>query len=356
MLLFFVGCASFLGTDIAPEIQMTVPNSGYSDIEIEMSAVITDNHDLPSELILLWHSDIDGDIDFSSDTEGHLSFFGLLSEGNHKISLSAEDLDGNITTVSDELIIGPDNVAPSCNFIPSEEFWVENTPIALEAEASDPNIPPEELIVEWFSEEDGALGMGEIDETGKITFTADNLSWNEHTITVLVTDEVGATCESSAIVRVGHVPNIEYCTDVLNWSEEWKTFEQEVVTLTNEIRAEGTTCDGEAFPSVPPVTMQRNLRCSSRVHSKDMVDRDYFDHTNPSGESPGDRISLAAYSWSTYGENIAYGYSSPQEVVDGWHQSPGHCRNMMSDWFDEIGVGVYQNGGSLYWTQNFGSR
>ena len=44
------------------------------------------------------------------------------------------------------------------------------------------------------------------------------------------------------------------------------------------------------------------------------------------------------------------------EVVEGWHQSSGHCPNMMSDWFDEIGVGIYDGGTGIYWTQNFGSQ
>ena len=357
MLLFAIGCAGLLGTDVAPEIQMTVQDTGYADIDVTMSAVVSDNHDLPSELLLQWTSDLDGELSFEEpDSEGNLSVMSLFSMGTHTISLRAEDMDGNETVVSKELLIGPENTPPSCSFLSNEEFWPESAPIELAGQASDPDIPSDQLVAEWFSDIDGSLGFGAVDVDGNMTLQLEEMTWNEHQVTVVVTDEVGATCESTARVRVGHVPNISYCESVLDWSEEWKTFEEEVVILTNELRTQGTTCDGEAFPPVQPLTMQRNLRCSSRVHSKDMQDRNYFDHTNPSGEDPGDRIGRAEYPWNSYGENIAYGYATPEEVVEGWHQSPGHCRNMMSDWFDEIGVGAYAGGNQIYWTQNFGSR
>jgi uncharacterized protein YkwD len=54
------------------------------------------------------------------------------------------------------------------------------------------------------------------------------------------------------------------------------------------------------------------------------------------------------------GENIAQGYSTPEEVVQGWITSPGHYANMMGD-FRYIGAGdtLSSGGGSPYWTQQF---
>ena len=137
---------------------------------------------------------------------------------------------------------------------------------------------------------------------------------------------------------------------------QWEAMEEEVLRLTNQLRSQGTSCGGEYQPPVGPLVMQRNLRCSSRLHSVDMVERNFFAHTNPSGVDPGTRIEQAGYNWNTYGENIAAGYQTAQQVFDGWHDSPGHCSNMMSDWFTEIGIGYYDTQGYPYWTQNFGAR
>ncbi|HCF82769.1 MAG TPA: serine protease, partial [Ruminococcaceae bacterium] len=51
------------------------------------------------------------------------------------------------------------------------------------------------------------------------------------------------------------------------------------------------------------------------------------------------------------GENIAYGYRTPAEVVEGWLNSPGHRANILTGSFTHIGVGYNENGN--YWVQLF---
>jgi uncharacterized protein YkwD len=83
----------------------------------------------------------------------------------------------------------------------------------------------------------------------------------------------------------------------------------------------------------------------------------FFDHTNLQGQGPSERLALAGYAWTTWGENIAAGYATPQQVVAGWLASHGHCVNMMNGAFTELGVGYYYGAGSPYghyWTQDFG--
>jgi uncharacterized protein YkwD len=55
-----------------------------------------------------------------------------------------------------------------------------------------------------------------------------------------------------------------------------------------------------------------------------------------------------------YAENVAYGQTTPQEVVRTWMNSPGHRRNILSPSRSQIGVGLaYGGGGRPYWTQVF---
>ena len=77
------------------------------------------------------------------------------------------------------------------------------------------------------------------------------------------------------------------------------------------------------------------------------------------GSSMSDRIKFVGYDYRYAGENIAKGQRSVKEVVDGWIDSDGHCKNLMNPNFTEIGMSLlvsddpndrYRN----YWTQDFG--
>ncbi|RLV08848.1 RNA polymerase [Streptomyces griseocarneus] len=105
-----------------------------------------------------------------------------------------------------------------------------------------------------------------------------------------------------------------------------------------------------------PVTENGTLDRAAQGHSDDMAARHFFDHTNPDGKGPGDRITAAGYQWSTYGENIAYGQQDPASVMDSWMHSDGHRRNILNCSFKEIGVGVNHAPGGPRWTQVFGAR
>ena len=56
---------------------------------------------------------------------------------------------------------------------------------------------------------------------------------------------------------------------------------------------------------------------------------------------------------SGVGENIAYGYRDPEDVMDGWMHSSGHKANILRTNYDRIGVGCYINNGTCYWVQLF---
>ncbi|OQR64550.1 hypothetical protein B6E66_08065 [Streptomyces maremycinicus] len=102
-----------------------------------------------------------------------------------------------------------------------------------------------------------------------------------------------------------------------------------------------------------PVTLSAVLTKAAQGHSQDMAAHQNMSHTGSDGSSPGDRITRAGYAWSTYGENVAYGYATPEQVMAGWMGSPGHKANILNCAFKEIGVGLAQPGN--YWTQDFGT-
>ncbi|MFE0673367.1 sigma-70 family RNA polymerase sigma factor [Streptomyces sp. NPDC058867] len=121
----------------------------------------------------------------------------------------------------------------------------------------------------------------------------------------------------------------------------------QVVALVNEERASA---------GCGPLAADSLLNQAALGHSQDMAARDFFDHTNPDGADPGQRITAAGYRWSTYGENIAKGQQTPAAVMDSWMNSPGHRANILNCSFKDIGIGMHDGPGGPWWTQAFGAK
>ncbi len=125
-----------------------------------------------------------------------------------------------------------------------------------------------------------------------------------------------------------------------------------ILQLVNDVRQKGCTCGTTVMPPVAAVIWNDQLAKAGYDHSVDMNTHDYFSHTGLDGSSPGQRIIAAGYHWTSYGENIAEGYSTEQIVMNAWLGSEGHCKNIMNGGYKDLGVGRDGN----YWTQDFGSK
>jgi hypothetical protein len=127
-------------------------------------------------------------------------------------------------------------------------------------------------------------------------------------------------------------------------------FESDVIDLVNvEREAQG----------LHPLSYDHHLAAAARDHSEDMGLQDYFSHTSLDGRTPPDRITAAGYSYNAYGENIAGGQPTPEDVIDAWMSSSGHRANILNSTFCDIGVGYAYQAQSTYrhyWTQNFGRK
>lgn len=78
-------------------------------------------------------------------------------------------------------------------------------------------------------------------------------------------------------------------------------------------------------------------------------------HTRPKGGSALTILTQEFEEASSKGENVAGGYKTPQEVVNGWMNSPGHRANILRKSFKSIGVGCCSFYGHDYWAQLFTS-
>jgi uncharacterized protein YkwD len=105
---------------------------------------------------------------------------------------------------------------------------------------------------------------------------------------------------------------------------------------------------------LPPLAQHSTLVSLARWRSKDMVDRDYFDHvikgTNYQVYHWYDTNGL---SWSKGGENIGFnnGYSdadSPVKMNEGFMGSSGHRANILNPDWSHGGVGAYGADGVMW--------
>jgi len=142
--------------------------------------------------------------------------------------------------------------------------------------------------------------------------------------------------------------------DLGNWQDAGRA----ILRRVNDARAQPRQCGGQTFEAVQALRWNDRLAEAALAHSRDMANRDFFNHRAPDGGQVSDRANRAGYAWSRVGENIAAGQGSVEQVVAGWLASPEHCRNIMRPGFTEMGAAYATNPDSTaisYWTQVFGT-
>ena len=94
------------------------------------------------------------------------------------------------------------------------------------------------------------------------------------------------------------------------------------------------------------LSMDKSLLDTAMLRAAEIVVS--FNHIRPNGES-----CFTANS-RMFGENIAWGQKSSEEVMKSWMNSSGHRGNIMNKSYKSTGVGCVEYGGRLYWVQCFG--
>lgn len=120
---------------------------------------------------------------------------------------------------------------------------------------------------------------------------------------------------------------------------------------------------------LPALNHVSELDQSSEGMCRRMVSERFFSHETPDGKTVVDRVEPTGYipksgDW-VVGENLAWGsgaLSTPQAIVNGWMNSPGHRANILAPDYKDIGVAACMGsptttaeGGTVY-VNNFGAK
>jgi uncharacterized protein YkwD len=150
-------------------------------------------------------------------------------------------------------------------------------------------------------------------------------------------------------VRVRPAPIQPWTQSIIDLRE----VEEQIWRFTNDVRRQH---------GLPPVSPEASLSRVSLAYSMDMLDRNFFSHINPEGQTAGERLKAfypgPVYGW---GENIWEGSSlnavSPvalaRHIMDAWLYSSGHRQNILSPDYTHMGIGLASNGGQIRATQLF---
>lgn len=134
-------------------------------------------------------------------------------------------------------------------------------------------------------------------------------------------------------------------------------FQQELMTLINQARASSRLCGNSVYPAVPALLWNSKLFDAAAAHTADMANQNYFSHTSLDGRSFGQRLAAAGYTGSSIAENIAAGQTTVADAMNTWLGSEGHCRNIMSASYTEVGMACVSNSTAsyrTYWTMDLG--
>lgn len=169
-----------------------------------------------------------------------------------------------------------------------------------------------------------------------------------------------ASTPSGNVVAVGESVSTAAITSGLQHAIRLDTPPPREPTAVSEVQAVVNLVNAERVArGIAPVGYHEQLAQAARAHAADQFHRDcltQLSHTGTDGSSPGDRVARTGLRVRTWGENVACGQRTPEQVMTAWMNSSGHRRNILSASFTHIGVSVSRDSdGRLYWVQVFGT-
>jgi len=108
---------------------------------------------------------------------------------------------------------------------------------------------------------------------------------------------------------------------------------RQIIELANQSRQEA---------GLPPLSENFILDRAAMQKAQDMLNRDYFNHEDPDGNTPWYWLKDNGYLYSYAGENLAMNFVKSESVHQAWMNSESHRANILNPNYQEIGIGVLE--------------
>jgi len=142
----------------------------------------------------------------------------------------------------------------------------------------------------------------------------------------------------------------EHCEATFDWPESYADDEAGLLAAINALRGRSIRCGEREIDDLAPLRSSEALRCSARLHSLDMVQRDFIGRTNPDGDRPGERMFAAGFDVEDWDESLVIGEREPGRALQQLLDDDGDdCMNVGTRRHTHIGIGRYED----RWTVDF---
>ena len=209
-------CVDFVGyevqtdgeSDNPPVVVITSPGDEdtYKEGEpIDFGAVVSDVEDEEEDLVVVWESDIDGVLSTEgADGEGEVGFStDGLSPGEHIITVTVTDSDGNTTTDA-VVIVVTENAGPSdpdVEIVPNPPYTNNDLYAVLVTEAVDPDGDPVTHSFSWTLD-----GVAYTDVSGRTIPSSATVKGQTWCVTVTASDGTTSSGSDTDCVVVQNTP------------------------------------------------------------------------------------------------------------------------------------------------------
>ncbi len=182
------------------------------------------------------------------------------------------------------------------------------------------------------------VGISKELKNGKATIKITGKSVGTATVKIYSPDDTSKVKNIKVTVNEKASTNEPSNSTTDNTAANETDYAKEVLKYVNEARKEN---------GLSELSLHSTLSKAAQIRAEETITK--FAHTRPDGTSCFTVFDDVGLNYRSAGENIAYGYKTAKDVVDGWLASPGHRANILSSKFTYMGIGK----SGTYWAQLF---
>ena len=195
-------CTDSIYTTVGTPPSLTLLEPADGDVvsegaEVRFSATVSDNEDVPTDLLIDWVSDLDGTISAAgADSTGEVSFrTSALTSGDHAVTVTVTDTDGLFTVRTIDLVVNAPPTVTGVGITPDPAVNDDTLTCAATVSDSDGSTPT--TAYAWTNTTAGtSLGAS----STLVLTSASAASTDTITCEVTATDALGASATATASI------------------------------------------------------------------------------------------------------------------------------------------------------------